>query len=230
MFDTIAPDGPLYRIARVPDAWAWPDWANAGPDGTFGNRWDDPEGVYRVVYASSSPLGAYVEVLSRFRPDLQIVKALAEIEGDGELAEAPGELDTSWLRDRVMGVAPIAGEFVDISQSRSLARIRETMAARALHHRLNDLDAAAIRLTVPRGFTQEISRHVYEESTPTGRPRYAGISYRSKLGDEFRNRAIFEPANSRIPFADGSVSNPLSADDPDFLEALKLFGIRLTAS
>lgn len=102
------------------------------------------------------------------------------------------------------------------------------MAARALHYGLNDLDAAAIRLTVPRGFTQEISRHVYEESTPTGERRYAGISYRSKLGDEFRNWAIVEPADSRIPFADGSQSSPLTAADPDFLEALELFSIRVT--
>jgi hypothetical protein len=30
-------DGRLHRVARAPDAWEWPDWAYAGPDGTFGN-------------------------------------------------------------------------------------------------------------------------------------------------------------------------------------------------
>jgi hypothetical protein len=34
----------VYRLARQPDAWSWPDWAYAGPDGTFGNRYDDPQG------------------------------------------------------------------------------------------------------------------------------------------------------------------------------------------
>ena len=56
-FHVVSPDGPLYRIARVPDPWAWPDWAHVGIDGTFGNRWDDPQSLYRVVYASSSRLG-----------------------------------------------------------------------------------------------------------------------------------------------------------------------------
>ena len=43
------PDGPLFRLGRLPDAWAWPDWAYAGEDGTFGNRFDDPVGDKRVL-------------------------------------------------------------------------------------------------------------------------------------------------------------------------------------
>jgi hypothetical protein len=33
--------GVIYRLGRKPDPWAPPDWASAGPDGTFGNRFDD---------------------------------------------------------------------------------------------------------------------------------------------------------------------------------------------
>ena len=29
--------GVIYRLGRVPDPWAVPDWASAGADGTFGN-------------------------------------------------------------------------------------------------------------------------------------------------------------------------------------------------
>jgi hypothetical protein len=39
---SVEPDGPLYRLGRPPDPWAWPDWSYAAPDGTFGNRYDDP--------------------------------------------------------------------------------------------------------------------------------------------------------------------------------------------
>lgn len=42
------PSGPLFRVGRDDDAWAVPDWAYAKEDGTFGNRFDDPMGVYRV--------------------------------------------------------------------------------------------------------------------------------------------------------------------------------------
>jgi hypothetical protein len=47
------PKGLLYRVGRAPDPWAWPPRAYAGEDGTFGNRFDDPAGEYRLLYASS---------------------------------------------------------------------------------------------------------------------------------------------------------------------------------
>src|SRR5690242_14314609 len=43
----IDPPGRLYRVARKPDPWRWPDWQFAHDDGTFGNRWDDPRRLYR---------------------------------------------------------------------------------------------------------------------------------------------------------------------------------------
>jgi hypothetical protein len=59
-----AADRPLYRIGRRPDGWAWPAWSYAGPDGTFGNRYDDPQGEYRVLYASSQRIGPFLETLA----------------------------------------------------------------------------------------------------------------------------------------------------------------------
>ena len=163
---TTTPSGPLFRVARAPNPWAWPDWANAGTDGTFGNRWDDAEGVYRVLYASSSRLGALVEVLARFRPDLHVLAELSQIEGDEDLAIGPGDLDASWLSNRRIGTVRMRGEFVDVGLSESLAEIRNALAARVLHYGLDELDAATIRLSAPRKLTQEISRHLYDQSTP----------------------------------------------------------------
>jgi len=59
---TRTPPDQLHRIGRDDDAWAWPDWLFAGDDGTFGNRWDDPIKKYRVLYACSQRLGAFVEM------------------------------------------------------------------------------------------------------------------------------------------------------------------------
>jgi hypothetical protein len=81
---SVEPDGPLYRLGRQPDPWAWPDWSYAGSDGTFGNRYDDPETSYRVLYASSQRIGAFLETLARFRPDLEVLAELEQIEGDDE--------------------------------------------------------------------------------------------------------------------------------------------------
>jgi RES domain len=63
------PGGRLHRVGRAPDAWAWPPWAYAGEDGTFGNRFDDPAGEYRVLYASSQRVGPFLETLARYRTD-----------------------------------------------------------------------------------------------------------------------------------------------------------------
>lgn len=52
LVETTAPT-PLYRLGRTPDPWAWPGWRYSLPDGTFGNRYDDPAGGYRVLYACS---------------------------------------------------------------------------------------------------------------------------------------------------------------------------------
>ncbi len=73
--------GVIYRLGRKPDPWVPPDWASAGPDGTFGNRFDDPDATYRVLYASSQRFGCFVETLARFRIDPTLLAELAQIEG-----------------------------------------------------------------------------------------------------------------------------------------------------
>ena len=115
-FTSVRSDGPLYRVARGPAAWTWPDWAYAGPDGTFGNRWDDPAGSYRVLYASSTRLGAFVETLAPFRVDLAVIAGLQEIDAPGE-PTASGVLLRRWIEGRVIGEANLDGSFVDVGDA-----------------------------------------------------------------------------------------------------------------
>jgi len=89
-----------------PNPWAAPDWAQAGPDGTFGNRFDDPGATYRVVYASSQRLGCFLETLARFRIDLKLAAELAEIQGDADHLPQ-GEVPVEWLANRIMGLPPL---------------------------------------------------------------------------------------------------------------------------
>jgi len=70
--------GVVFRVGRGPEPFAWPDWAYA----PFEQRYDDPQGVYRVLYTCSQRRGAFVETLSRFRPDAEVYEELAQIEGD----------------------------------------------------------------------------------------------------------------------------------------------------
>ena len=224
-FTVVQPDGPLFRLARAPDPWEWPDWAYAGLDGTFGNRWDDPLGSYRVLYASMRRVGAFVETLARFRPDLAVVAGLEAIEGDDD-APSPGVLPLRWLQGRRIGEATAADNFVDVGDASSLATLRIHLAARAIHHGLSDIDAATIRLHAPRRFTQEISRLIYEWREDDS--DCAGICYRSRLGDQFINWAIFEPPLSTAVGLQQTISQEIQPDDPDLLEALRLLKLELT--
>jgi hypothetical protein len=219
----------LHRVARRPDAWAWPDWAYAGPDGTFGNRWDDPRGAYRVLYASCDRVGAFVEVLARFRPEPAVLRALDEVElerGEDDDGPEPARLPRAWLAGRVVGTALADGPFAAVGAARSLAYLRDRLADRALHHGLDELDAAAIRTHAPRAFTQEVSRLVFECTDASGEPQFDGIAYRSRLGDELENRAIFEPPTGEPRLRDAR-SEPVDPDDRDLAAALELLGIKL---
>lgn len=142
---------------------------------------------------------------------------LDRIEGEDE---PPAVVPRTWLDARVLGEATVAGRFVDVGDATSLATLRFALAARAIHHGLDEIDAATIRLRAPRAFTQQVSRYVYEQGS------FAGIRYRSRLGDELLNWAIFEPGAGRSPLADTS-STRIEADDPDLRGALELLDLTL---
>ena len=222
---TVTADGPVFRLARAPDPWAWPDWSQAGLDGTFGNRWDDSEGEYRVLYASSTRFGALLETLARFRPDLAVVAGLLEIEGEDD-ALAAGTVPSEWFERRLMGVGELAGEYAEIGAASSLATIRSQLAEKALQHGLEDVDAGAIRAAAPRGFTQEVSRLVYGSRTEDGEP-LAGIRYRSRLDDDTDNWAVFEPARGAPAPLRALDAEPVRSSDPDVTRTLNVLGLRV---
>jgi hypothetical protein len=228
--------GLIYRLGRRPDAWALPPWEYAGPDGTFDNRYDDPLGQYRVLYASTQRFGAFVETLARFRPDVAVVAELQAIVADDPRdAQHPptlpaGLVPGEWLATRCVGVAALGGGaagvaaarggvFADVAHSDSVAHLRGALAKRLAHYGLDDFDAGDLRARAPRALTQEISRYVYDQG-------FAGLRYPSRLGDDIVNWAIFEPPMlaSVVERAQG-----LRADDPDLRRALGTLGLSLRA-
>ena len=110
--ETRTPTQSIYRVARYPDAWQLPDWSRA-KDGTFGNRFDDPESEYRVLYASSQQVSCFVETLARFRPDLSLLEELKAIEGEDDFLPV-GEVPLNWCSNRVIGTAAAEGNYADI--------------------------------------------------------------------------------------------------------------------
>jgi len=208
----VVPPRILYRLGRQPNPWAAPDWAYAGEDGTFANRFDDARGTYRVLYASSSRLGCFLETLACFRVDVALQAELAEISGPDDHLPL-GVVPREWRGGRVMGATDAAGIFAAIGSSESLGTLRTVLAAKVIELGLVDLDAAAIRSSVPRAFTQAVSRYVYD----TG--RFDGICYRSRYGDDIENWAIFEPFTAiRLQMR----PQPVNIFDADFTAALAI--------
>lgn len=219
----------LFRLGRIPDAWEAPSWEAADPTtGTFGNRWDDPSGVFRVLYTSSSRLGCYLECLARFRPDPAVIGALAEIdENGGELpaTATAGTLPSSWLASRRFGTAHFIGApAAAVGTAFSLSVLNRELAAVLIDLQIKEVDAASIRMTVSRTFTQAVSRYVFESVADNGAP-FAGIYYQSRLGDDIHCFALFE-GEGRWSM-DSPKSEAIAPDDAALVEALKMLGVTL---
>ena len=108
------PPKPLFRVGREDDAWEVPDWSYAKEDRTFGNRFDDPAGVHRVLYASSQRLGCFIETLARFRVDVSFVAELALMENCEDDFTAFGTVRKAWIKGRCIDSANVEGEYADI--------------------------------------------------------------------------------------------------------------------
>lgn len=227
--EAVATELTVYRVARGPDAFALPSWEYAHTaDGTFGGRYDDPLGEYRVLYVCASRTGAFCETLAPLRPRVDLldaIEAIAAAEEDAG-ALAVGAVPSRWLEGRVVGQAGAAGVFAEVGHSRTIASLRAVLGTATAAMGLEELDAATIRLRAPRRLTQLISRLIYEESQADGSPRFAGIAYRSRLGDDLANLAVFERPDAE-PSLSAVQSAVIAPDDEDLAAALGLLGLRL---
>ena len=216
----------VWRIGHAPTPWRFTDWSHADQHGRFDGRWDDPEGSYRVLYASTSRLGAFVEALGDFRADPELAAGLKEIvdEDVQDRAVPPGHLPVSWLRGRLVGQATVSARCAQVGHSRSLACLRRELAALVVRYQLEDLDGSAIRMRAPRAFTQHVSRFVYQCTDEDGTAQFHGIDYLSRFGDDLDNVALFELPDGDEPLAAGTAA-PISLDDPALRDAMQHHGL-----
>lgn len=176
MFETKTPVGPIYRLGRYSDPWILPDWSHAQPDGTFGNRFDDPNACYRVLYVSSQRISCFLETLARFRPDLTLVRELREIAGDNDFFPL-STVPKAWCENRVLGSGSTRGDYADIYAAQWVGHLRRTLSVECLKLGLNDLDVAVLQQGQPRRLTQLASREVYKLGL-------SGLYYRSRYGHD----------------------------------------------
>ena len=95
------------------------------------------------------------------------------------------------------------------------ALLRQRLASECLRLGLSDLDASVLQSHAPRRITQLASQEVW-------RGDFDGIYYRSRHGHDLENWALFEPF--RISAV---TSQAIASDDPTFLEALRILGVKI---
>jgi hypothetical protein len=190
LLNTRTPTGPLYRIARGTEPWEYPDWKRAGTDSsslahTFGNRFDDPNAEYRVIYASSQLVSCYVEVLARFRPDYALLAELRAMDGEDDYQQV-GVIPDEWFESRFIGTAEVGGNYADLYRPAWVSYLRSRLQPLCVELGLSDFDVSDLIQATKRIVTQRASSIVYDLGA------FAGIYYASRHGVGLENWALFE--------------------------------------
>jgi RES domain len=206
----------LYRVGRAPDPFnAW----TPGEPKNHNNRFDDPRGDFGVWYMAEARRAAFLETLARFRPDLKVLAALADLP-DGEFGDdtpqEAGVIPNDWHLKRRIGVCRVreGQRWADLTDLTIREGVRKALAQTFVEMGLDDFDMSDA-LSRRRDITQAIARDAYDKG-------YNGVIYASRLDPQYRCWAIFE----RGTFDVLEVST-IARDDADLLAVAATFDLRL---
>ncbi len=211
--EAASPGGPLYRLGRRPDPLALPP-----PTFTGGERFDDPLGAFRVLYAAEQRVACFVETLAVFRPPLEHVAAMRPF-WRGRTPPRLGLIPADWHRRRAVGTLTLGSgqRWLDLRAGATYQALRVALADTIRRLGLRDLDVSGVR-GPSRALTQAIARWAFERG-------YRGIAYRSRFDDAFDCWALFEGAL----WTPAGPPQHIRRDDPDLRAAAALLGLRLRA-
>lgn len=224
------PDGPVWRVGRKPTPWGWSDWKWAD-GGVFPGRWDSPNGTYRTSYAGSSPFASLVEVLAQFRPDPQVIDAMAEIIEDEVDALYPtgqaGVVPSTWFRERLLARAALSGVFCDVGAAATVAQLRPEFLESAQRLGLADFDVSAVQQAKHRALTQRVGLAIYSLTDEAMNPVFDGVRFLSRHGSDLELWTVFERSDDgdRSRLLHDVTAEPLRTHDPAVIAAMRLHGL-----
>ena len=204
----------LYRIGRSPDPLSPPP---LGAPKNSGNRFDDPQSKFWVMYAAEQRRTCFAETLARFRPDLELLARLVALPGGefGDEALELGVIPDDWhLKRMIAAFRVVPGQrWLDLRLLTVREHLRHEMARTFVDLGRDDFDLGDA-LSRNRALTQAIARWAYENG-------FEGIIYKSRLDAAFDCWALFE----------GALYEPVSAmsiahDDEDLIAVATLFGLK----
>jgi hypothetical protein len=206
--EAVPPIAPLYRVGRKPDPRVLPPHHVVG-----GNRFDDPLGDFRVLYAGETRLACFVETLAPLRPSVADIAALSA--SAGVTVRPPRQIPADWRRARrIARLRLLPGRrWLDLRAPETCEALRAELAALLLRLGMTDFDVSGAR-GPSRELTQRIARWAYDES-------FAGIAYRSRFDDRLDCWAIFEGAH----IASVGAPTPIRRDNPELRIAAQRLGL-----
>jgi RES domain len=232
-----SPSRPVFRVARRGrDPFDPSPCAIAGPDGTFGNRFDDPSGKrgvpeeqrFRMVYCGTQPACAFGETIARFRTSIKLIAELEAIEDDEPLNPElrGGVVPEDWRSGRWLGKTQFGPSlrFANLEDPRTAQILRSAsrLAQYAVEAGLRDIDRSTLN-GPSREFTQEAARYIYDQLDEHDVPIFAGLRYSSRLHREWECWAIFADRMVHSP----GIPETIYADHPGLIEAARLLNLRI---
>jgi hypothetical protein len=198
--------GEVHRVARHAAVFEFRRY-----DSVLRNRWDDPRGIFHVIYAAETLEAAFVEFLGDFRYAPSADAALNGVrENDITWVETEmrsGQIDRDFILMLNVGRATIQSGSLAVEADHSDTLLSVEPAVR---HILNDLRIERLNvssiLSDHRKLTCSISRIFFED-----RRRLGGIRCQSKYGADFTNWTLYEgdqgPFRTRVACGAHSVSS-----------------------
>jgi len=204
----VPPTAPLYRVGRKPDPRAFPPRHVVG-----GNRFDDPLGGFRVLYAGETRLACFVETLAPLRPSVADIAALSAAAG---VAIRPSrQIPADWRSARrIARLELFSGHrWLDLRAPETCEVLRTELAGVLLRLGMTDFDVSGAR-GPSRELTQRIARWAFDWG-------FAGIAYRSRFDDRLDCWAIFDGGY----FAPVGSPTPIRRDNPELRTAAQRLGL-----
>jgi len=191
------------------------------------NRFDDPQGEFRVRYMADTLRGCLVELMARWQEDLDAEEVLSAVDGLDEFGEEfpdPTRVEgiRHWAASQRVGRGLIdhTATLVDVDRSPLLVELDKHPLVRDALRRsplsgddyVAHLDHAIIKLGGPVGrpITQAVSRAIRE-----WHPEIGGLAYESRIDRDERCWAVYE--ETRVRFAE---SEPLDPANPSHRVAM----------
>lgn len=201
------------------------------------SRFDDPAiasaddgGGYATLYLAEDPVGAFLEVIYQFRPQLDDMRTfaasvVADVSDRDQLLNSPARVNRAWIADSQLTGARLTSPHpvFDLASAGAVQTLREHFALSLIALGVDDLDFSQV-LSNNRALTQAISRWVWSMMSEDGRPLFSGIRYRSRFDPECICLALYEDRYS----IDGEVDvQPITSQTPGFAEAASILRLEI---